>query len=196
MQSRVWAGFGRVSPAALRVGRGRAAEAPAGIDPTSTVAGGEYNQRVAQTIEELSFELTANALTQQERAVSGLRARAGTVLAAASIAGSFLGAKISGGSLEVWGIAAMISFASCMGSAIWVSLPHRFVFAFPGETLLAMHAHGRIGGVTDAYGVVGAWAKPYLQANHNKIAWLSSWLTVSCVLLAAEIALWTISLAG
>ena len=48
---------------------------------------------MAESIEQLSFELTANALAEQERALSGLRARAGTVLAAASIAGSFLGAK-------------------------------------------------------------------------------------------------------
>jgi len=48
---------------------------------------------VAQSIEQLSFELTASALAEQERALTGLRTRAGTVLAAASIAGSFLGAE-------------------------------------------------------------------------------------------------------
>jgi hypothetical protein len=48
---------------------------------------------MAQSIEQLSFELTASALGEQERALSGLRTRAGTVLAAASIAGSFLGSS-------------------------------------------------------------------------------------------------------
>jgi hypothetical protein len=55
---------------------------------------------VAQSIEQLSFELTAGALAEQERALSTLRARAGTILAAASVAGAFLGAKTSHGSLD------------------------------------------------------------------------------------------------
>ena len=37
---------------------------------------------MAESIEQLSFELTASALAEQERALSGLRTRAGTVLAA------------------------------------------------------------------------------------------------------------------
>ena len=42
---------------------------------------------MVDSIEQLSFELTANALSEQERALSGLRTYAGTVLGAASIAG-------------------------------------------------------------------------------------------------------------
>ena len=42
---------------------------------------------MAESIEQLSFELTASALAEQERALSGLRTRAGTVLAA--VAGQF-----------------------------------------------------------------------------------------------------------
>lgn len=36
-----------------------------------------YNPSVAQSIEQLSFELTANALAEQERALAGLRTRVG-----------------------------------------------------------------------------------------------------------------------
>jgi hypothetical protein len=57
---------------------------------------------MAESIEQFSYELTANALAEQERAVGALRARAGTVLAAASIAGSFLGTKARHGSLDGW----------------------------------------------------------------------------------------------
>jgi hypothetical protein len=151
---------------------------------------------VAESIEQLSFELTANALAEQERALSGLRARAGTVLAAASIAGSFLGAKTGHGSLGAWGVLAMISFALCVGSAIWVLLPHALVFAFRGEALLAESDHRGVKDVTEAYRSAGIWIEPHLQANRDKIAWLSNWLAVSCVLLAAEVILWTISLIG
>lgn len=82
------------------------------------------SSRGPNRIEQLSFELTASALAEQERALSGLRARAGTVLAAAPIAGSFFGAKTSHGSLDVLGVLAMVSFALCVGSAIWILLPH------------------------------------------------------------------------
>lgn len=151
---------------------------------------------VADSIEQLGFELTANALAEQERALSGLRARAGTMLAAASIAGSFLGAKTGHSSLGVWGVLAMISFALCVGSAIWILLPHALVFAFRGEALLAESDHRGTQLMTDAYRSASIWIEPHLEANRDKIAWLSSWLAVSCALLAAEIILWTISLIG
>jgi hypothetical protein len=92
---------------------------------------------VAESIEQLGLTLTTRALAEQERALSGLRMGAGTVLAAASVAGSFLGAKTNHGSLDAWGILAMLSFALCLASAIWVLIPHEFVFAFRGDALVA-----------------------------------------------------------
>lgn len=151
---------------------------------------------MAGSIEQLSFELTADALAEQERALSGLRARAGTILAAASIAGAFLGAKTSHGSLDTWGILALISFVLCLGGSIWVLLPHEFVFAFHGRALLAESDHQGVQDVTEAYRAAGIWVEPYLEANRDKIAELSDWLAVSCLLLAAEVILWTLSLTG
>ncbi len=151
---------------------------------------------MAESIEQLSFELTARALAEQERALSGLRARAGTILAAASIAGSFFGAKTSQGSLGLWGVVAMVAFALCVGSAIWVLLPHSFVFAFRGETLLAESDHRGVSNVTEAYRTAGIWIEPHLEVNASKIAGLSNWLAASCTLLAAEVILWTLSLIG
>jgi hypothetical protein len=151
---------------------------------------------VAESIEQLSFELTAGALAEQERALAGVRARAGTVLAAASIAGSFFGAETSHGSLGVWGVLAMVAFALCVGSAIWVLLPHAFVFAFRGETLLAESDHRGVSDVVEAYRTAGIWVQPHLEANRNKIADLSDYLAASCVLLAVEVILWTLSLIG
>jgi hypothetical protein len=151
---------------------------------------------VSESIEQFSFELTPSALAEQERALTGLRARAGTVLAAASIAGSFFGAKTSHGSLDVWGVLAMIAFALCVGSSIWVLLPHAFVFAFRGETLLAESDHRGVSNVTEAYRTAGIWIEPHLEVNRGKIAGLSNWLAASCALLSAEVILWTLSLIG
>jgi Zn-dependent protease with chaperone function len=151
---------------------------------------------VAESIEQFGFELTASALAEQERALTGLRARAGTVLAAASIAGSFFGAKASHGSLDVWGIVGMIAFALSVGSAIWVLLPHAFVFAFRGETLLAESDHRGVSNVAEAYRTAGIWIEPHIEVNRSKIADLSNWLAASCTLLAAEVILWTLSIIG
>ena len=87
-----------------------------------------YNRVVADSIQQLSYELSTQTLGEQERSVSGLRARAGTVLAAASISGSFLGTKTSHGSLDVWSILALIAFGLVFATAIWVLLPHPFSF--------------------------------------------------------------------
>lgn len=150
---------------------------------------------MAESIEQLSSELTTNALAEQERAVTALRARAGTIVAAASIAGSFLGTTASHSSLDGWAVAALITFALCLGTAIVVLLPHEFVFAFRGRAVLAASDHEGIQDVSDAYRAADIWIQSSLDANRRKINGLSNWFTTSCVLLALEIILWTLSVA-
>jgi hypothetical protein len=158
---------------------------------------GRYNREtVAASIEEFSYQLTAGALAEQERAVAALRTRAGTVLAAASVSGSFLGTGVVHGSLDVWAVLALIAFVLCLGAAIYVLLPHQLVFAFRGQALLAASDHEGIDDVTEAYRAVGIWIEPLLESNRDTIAGLSDWFAVSCGLLAIEVILWTISLAG
>jgi hypothetical protein len=151
---------------------------------------------MATSIEELCFDLTADALTEQERALTGLRMCAGTVLGAASVAGSFLGARAAHGSLGVWAVLGMLSFALCFGCAIRVLLPHDFVVGAAGQELLAVSDDRGVHDVTDAYRTAGGWLDRHLQKNRRTVARVSSWLSLSCILLAVEVALWTLSLAG
>jgi hypothetical protein len=151
---------------------------------------------VAASIEEFSYQLTAEALREQEHAAAGLRGRAGTVLAAASVSGSFLGAKVSLGALDVWGVLALVAFVACVCAAIYVLLPHKLVFAFRGQALLAASDHEGIDDVSEAYRAVGIWIAPILESNRDKIADLADWFTLSGGLLAVEVILWTVSLAG
>jgi hypothetical protein len=167
-----------------------------GVGLLLAVMPGRYNLGVAASIEELSYQLTADALAEQERALNALRTRSGTVVAAASISGSFLGAKVNHGRLDVWAILALIAFVLCLGAAIWVLLPHRLVFAFRGEALLAESDHQGVEDVAEAYRAAGIWIEPHLDVNAEKIGELSEWFTVSCGLLAAEVILWTVSLAS
>jgi len=151
---------------------------------------------VAQSIEQLSFELTASALAEQERAVADMRTRASTALGAASVAGSFLGANAIHDSLDVWSVFALTSFGLCVGSAIWVLRSHDLVFAFRGDAILRVSDSDRRHDMREAYRAASLWMEAHLDGNACKVADLSTWLTVSCLSLAVEIALWTISLVG
>lgn len=90
----------------------------------------------------------------------------------------------------------MIAFVLCVSATIYVLLPHKLVFAFRGQALLAASDHEGIDDVTEAYRAAGIWIEPVLKSNRDKIADLSDWFAVSCGLLACEVILWTISLAG
>lgn len=118
------------------------------------------------------------------------------MVAAASISGSFVGAKVSHGSLDVWPILALLAFVGCLASSIWVLLPHELVFAFRGDALLAVSDHEDVEDVSEAYRAAGSWIQPFLGSNRDKIGRLSSWFMVSCVFLAAEVILWTVSVAS
>jgi hypothetical protein len=151
---------------------------------------------VVDSIERLSFEMTTAALAEQERSLSGLRARTGTVLAAASVAGSFLGARTGHGSLDIWGIMALAAFALCAASAIWILLPHEVAFAFRGDRVFATSDRRAITDMAEAYRIAESWMETSVAENRPVIASLSYWLTVSCLLLAVEIVLWTVSIIG
>jgi hypothetical protein len=151
---------------------------------------------MADSVERLSYELTIGALTEQERALTSLRSCAGTVLGAASIAGSFLGARIGGRVLAAPGVLAMVAFTLCFGSAIWVLLPRDLGLSFGGEQLLADGEDDRATSIEDGYRAASRWIEPQLELNRRMIAWLADWLTISCVMLAVEVVLWTISLTG
>jgi hypothetical protein len=151
---------------------------------------------MADSIERLSFELTTAALAEQERAVSSLRMCAGTILGAASIAGSFLGAGVSGRSLDLWAVLATISFALCFASAIWVLVPRDLYLAFGGRQLMADGDRAQALDVSEGYRATCRWIEPQLELNRRALDRMAEWLTASCVLLAAEIVLWTISLTG
>jgi hypothetical protein len=68
------------------------------------------------------------------------------------------------------------------------------VFAVRGETPLGETDHLGVRDVVQAYRAAGIWIEPHLDRNRDKLPRMSGWFTVSCVLLAAEVVLWTLSL--
>jgi len=50
--------------------------------------------------------------------------------------------------------------------------------------------------MAEAYRIAESWMETSVAENRPVIAGLSYWLTVSCLLLAVEIVLWTVSIVG
>jgi hypothetical protein len=148
---------------------------------------------MSDSIERLSFELTTRALAEQERWLSSLRSSAGTVLGAASIAGSFLGARIGAHSPDLWAVLATIAFVLCSGSAIWVLTPRDLVLSFGGEGLIVQSDDHNCVDVAEGYRAVCGWIEPRLDRNRVVLE-LADWLTRGCLLLAVEVILQTISI--
>jgi hypothetical protein len=91
---------------------------------------------------------------------------------------------------------ALVSFVLCVGSAIWVLLPHDFTFGFRAQSLLLPGDRRALFDIADAHRVAGAWIARHIDTNRDKIAGLSACLTLSCTLLTLEIVVWILSLVG
>jgi hypothetical protein len=153
-----------------------------------------YKQTMSDSIERLGFELTTRALDEQERHLSSLRGGAGTVLGAASIAGSFLAARVGAGSLDLWTALATIAFVLCSSAAIWVLAPRDLALSFGGHDLITVSDARDVTAVAEGYRAVCSWIEPRLERNRRVLYGLAGWLSVACVLLAVEVALQTISI--
>ena len=84
-----------------------------------------------QSLEELSYDVAVRALGQQERLLDDLRARTATLLTAAALIGSFLGAQaIRLHGLSGWVILAFAAFALTIVLTVYVLLPKaKLIFA-------------------------------------------------------------------
>ena len=82
------------------------------------------------TLEELVYTAAQRALDQQSTALSDLRTRTSTLVAAATLSASFLGAAAIGRNAPAWaGVLAMAAFLLSGACAGWVLWPAQVSFA-------------------------------------------------------------------
>jgi hypothetical protein len=88
-------------------------------------------------LEQEAYRLAAKALAQQERELTELRARTGTLFTASSFITSFAGGRaLSGGGLDVWVVLAVIAFGISLVLSIYVLLPkEELAFALEGAVV-------------------------------------------------------------
>ena len=97
----------------------------------SPSAGGAAHERPA-------YEAAQRALDKQERLIDELRSRTGLLLAAASLAASFLGREAFADDPKRWlAVLALVAFLVAVGASVYVLTPKsgKFVFALVGSGL-------------------------------------------------------------
>jgi hypothetical protein len=142
------------------------------------------------SIAEAGFELSQQAIAEQNERLSELRGRAATLLAAASLAASFLGGQaIRAGDVGVLGALAIVAYLLCIGACIKVLLPHRLVFSFRGSALISA-AHEAQADLEETLKVATGWIEDFLEGNRTELEVLTRSYTVACLALGAEIVLW------
>lgn len=152
-----------------------------------------YVSIVPASVAELAYDLSRASLGEQEKRLADLRSRAGTLLAAASIAGSFLAS--SRGELDTMAILASAAYVGCVATAVYVLLPHELVLEFRGS-LVARVADEVGGELADALAAVTEWLEDFHDANASTLATLGRWYTASCAALGGEVLMWTLSVTG
>jgi hypothetical protein len=92
---------------------------------------------MATDLAQIAYEASQRALDKQERVLDELRSRTSILLAAASLAISFLGRPAVDTSVSAVALVAVLSFTVTIGASVYVLLPKStFFFAVSGTAVL------------------------------------------------------------
>jgi len=148
---------------------------------------------MAQSVEELAYELSLAAVSQQESRANELRSRTGTLLAAAAVTASFFGSRaVVASDVDPAGVLALVAFLCGLGAGLIVLVPRRLILEFRGSVLLgaARAAHA---GLPEAYEAASTWIEGFHEQNRNVLASLARWYTAALAAVGLEVVLWTAS---
>lgn len=147
------------------------------------------------SVGEAAYDLALRAIEQQERRLNELRSRTGTLIAAASVAASFLGSQAARAEeLDVAGGLAVVGYLICVVAALYVLLPHRLVLEFRGSAMLQAADAVDGASVEEVLRVASGWIERFHEANRDELQRMARWFTIACAGLGIEIVLWTVSL--
>jgi hypothetical protein len=125
--------------------------------------------QAARSLDRLAFELSSRALERQERSLDELRARTGTLLAASSLAASFLGARAADAGSGLLTVLALAAFVASIVFSAFVLIPREeLVFSLRGTALLAAE-RGDPGGIEETYRRLTHWTERFLDSNQPLI---------------------------
>ncbi len=156
----------------------------------------------ANTVEEnvealarLSYEIALRGLGQQEASVAELRARTGTLLTAASLLATFLGAlALDREGLGVLSVVALTAYGLSGILCVWILLPKPgFVFRLSGPELYEREYGVELG---EVHRRLAYWIEGYAIANQRLAVRLQRGFRFAAAGLLLEAILWGLHLAG
>jgi hypothetical protein len=145
----------------------------------------------------LVYALALGALEQQEREVSELRARTNTVIAAAALSASFLGAAAiqAHSGLSGWSIAALAMLVLTGGLSLIVLWPRELSFAFDArQTYARLFAHQD--SAAQAQLDIAYAAGDRYRSNKRTIDRLETAFQTAVLALGLQTLLWTLAAGG
>lgn len=155
--------------------------------------------------ERIVYEESVRALTQQKEVLDGLRARAGTLLGAVSIATAFLSSQaLDVPDLEGLAWTAIVLFCVVVGLALAVLVPFPWAWTFGHHPHLLIGIHleserpppsWKPSTPSEIYRNLSYWNGAHYDKNGRKLALMFALFTIACLALAAEIVIWLILLA-
>jgi hypothetical protein len=149
-----------------------------------------------RALAELAYSLSLRTLGQQEAALNELRARTGTLLAAAALVASFLGGTtIDRDGFDGWTALALAALVASIVLATRVLLPQDgLVFSLRGSAVYEREGEDEAG-ITETYRRLVYWLEHYYDTNAPQAARLLLFYRLAVLALVVEIAAWSIQLA-
>lgn len=138
--------------------------------------------------EKLAYEAALRGLDKQESLLEELRTRTGVLLAASSLAASFLGQKaFQNPSPQGLAITALVAFVASIAACVFILLPKQnLIFAEAGAGLyegLYVVRHD----MSEVYRRLAYDLDRFWESNDRKIRWLTRSYTVAAGTLVIEI---------
>jgi tetrahydromethanopterin S-methyltransferase subunit B len=151
---------------------------------------------VATNLEALSYDLALRSLDHQERTLEELRGRTGTLLTAAALTTSFLGARALAGDADH--ALATVGFGFAIVSiviSVYVLAPKAVLeFAISGSAIYDYFAREQAD-FPEAQRTLAQWAQYAWDSNQDVIDRLVVAFQAACAALVGAVAVWCVALA-
>ncbi len=160
---------------------------------------------MSEEAERIVYEESVRTLSQQKEVLDGLRARAGTLLLAVSVATAFLSTQaLDGPDLDslAWSAIALFCFVVLLSLVVLIPLPWGWTFAHHPHLLIGIHLDSERpppgwspSTPSEIYRNISYWNGVHYNNNGTKLDAMFVLFTIAGVALAAEIVIWLILLA-
>ena len=167
---------------------------------------------MSEQTERVVYEESVRTINGQRDLLDGLRTRAGTLLAAASLATAFLSAPalsrhqiveivhgqvLAHARLTPLSWVAIGLFCGVVGLTLVILIPWRWTFAHDPHKLIAVHLDpGPPSDLEELYRNLSYWNGAHFNQNGWKLEAMFGLFALACASLAAEMVIWLLILGG